>query len=841
MAPSSPSAPGAQSSSWVDPRVPARAAAYWPSYCRRAVQIPHLMRYGSLLVRCRYSNSSIALFAVSTAQWASSAGAPPKVLSCTRWADVTGIAPHVLGPVHVVTKGQRAATVLGLWRPMQRRTGVLVHEAECAVVELRGGRVVLPATGEHENLKPVSTWHDAEGNLDAFATRFYSMRHPERMVRTTAVLVHRADNSYNPNAISVSIPKAEGGSRDERHLGYLYDAFLRRVGMSNLPDLIGFAGGEVECTVVLEGRDNLSVDLPAPAVLGEAIRTFLAGHGVQAAGAPRPSDAPREFHAHSDKNPLTARTLSLLGTHTEEALTVTGLHMATVKHWDAVEVRTLKLTDKTSGRALGVLDNQWLRLDDERDRDNVLALLDREGIQVNRPVTNPKVGEDRSWTSRLPPNVRARLRPGGLDLRVHDPADPSSQESFAIYNPSLDVLWVEDSRLVAPALRFMHRQGIDVAEVGLPRRSWGLDTEIPYRSLRNPEKPWRHEWQNPTLLRSVRSLIPSGILMDDTVTWVSEVPRSEPSPSFSLLERYVHERLTLFPTHSLTDEVGQCRLCDGHATVFTTPIATEPLVYCQTCLANAVVGLVEVRARASVALRELSRLEFDGRPMLATQLESLHINPEEPVDAKRIDRLLLLRFGIARKRVAWTLLLEAAGFAEDGLRTARGTLIRSRDGHLCLSMRERAVCDFLHQHSLQHDHEPLYPHDPDYNPNGLRRADWVLADGTLVEFWGSRTTRSTPPRWSRSDSWPDGTASGLSSSSITTCRTCSTSSSRGCRQVQSPPGRGRRCLWHRRVRPRRLERSTAAATAGAGTTSTPKPSANAWRGALKRSSCSSMG
>jgi hypothetical protein len=418
---------------------------------------------------------------------------------------------------------------------------------------------------------------------------------------------------------------------------------------------------------------------------------------------------------------------------------VTGLHLTTVRYVGIAD-RILRLTDEGSGRALGFVDGQWLVLNDERDRATVLNLLERTGVPVNRPVKDPKIGEDGTWTQDLPPNVRTRQRAGGLDLRVHDPDDPNSQESFAIYNPTLDTLWVEDSRLVAPALRFMHRQGIDVAELGLPRRSWGLDSEIPYRALRDPEQPWRndwHSWDKPTLLRSVRSLISRGVLMPDTVTWVSEhPPRPATGASFALLEKYVQERSTLFPEHKLTEAIAQCRLCGSHAAVFTTPIATEALAYCHSCLANAAVGLVEDLTRAGVALKSLSRLEFDGQPMLATQLESLHINPDTPVDATSIDRLLLLRFGVARKRVAWTRLLEAAGLGEDGLRASRGTLIRSRDGHLCLSLRERAVCDFLHLHGVKHDREPLYPFDSDYNPHGLRRADWLLSDGTLVELWG---------------------------------------------------------------------------------------------------------
>jgi hypothetical protein len=72
----------------------------------------------------------------------------------------------------------------------------------------------------------------------------------------------------------------------------------------------------------------------------------------------------------------------------------------------------------------------------------------------------------------------------------------------------------------------------------------------------------------------------------------------------------------------------------------------------------------------------------------------------------------------------------------DGLRMARGTIMEAIDGHLCLSMQEKAVDDFFHQHHIAHDREPLYPYDAELNPRTLRRADWMLADGTLVEMWG---------------------------------------------------------------------------------------------------------
>ncbi len=41
----------------------------------------------------------------------------------------------------------------------------------------------------------------------------------------------------------------------------------------------------------------------------------------------------------------------------------------------------------------------------------------------------------------------------------------------------------------------------------------------------------------------------------------------------------------------------------------------------------------------------------------------------------------------------------------------------------------------MHLHNIAHEPEPYYPFDADLNTTGLR-ADWRLADGTLVEAFG---------------------------------------------------------------------------------------------------------
>jgi hypothetical protein len=94
-----------------------------------------------------------------------------------------------------------------------------------------------------------------------------------------------------------------------------------------------------------------------------------------------------------------------------------------------------------------------------------------------------------------------------------------------------------------------------------------------------------------------------------------------------------------------------------------------------------------------------------------------------------------LRIAITRGRLAWTHILVDAGLADNGIRLSRGTVLKAVDGHLCLSMQEKAVDDFFHQYGIDHAREPLYPFDKQLNPNTRRRADWLLSDGTFVEMW----------------------------------------------------------------------------------------------------------
>lgn len=87
---------------------------------------------------------------------------------------------------------------------------------------------------------------------------------------------------------------------------------------------------------------------------------------------------------------------------------------------------------------------------------------------------------------------------------------------------------------------------------------------------------------------------------------------------------------------------------------------------------------------------------------------------------------------LARKKLgpaSWLAVLQSAGLVGDAWRPGRGTYCQAADGHLCRSLAERTVDDFLTAHGIAHKPEPTYP-------GSSRRADWGLPDGTFVEYAG---------------------------------------------------------------------------------------------------------
>ena len=84
---------------------------------------------------------------------------------------------------------------------------------------------------------------------------------------------------------------------------------------------------------------------------------------------------------------------------------------------------------------------------------------------------------------------------------------------------------------------------------------------------------------------------------------------------------------------------------------------------------------------------------------------------------------------------SWAHFLNLAGMLEISNRGKGGYRSIASDGHLCLSLGERAICEYLSKNGFVHSKEPLYPMDKELNPNNLLRADFLIND-TYVEFAG---------------------------------------------------------------------------------------------------------
>jgi hypothetical protein len=85
---------------------------------------------------------------------------------------------------------------------------------------------------------------------------------------------------------------------------------------------------------------------------------------------------------------------------------------------------------------------------------------------------------------------------------------------------------------------------------------------------------------------------------------------------------------------------------------------------------------------------------------------------------------------------SWFEALAWSGALPDGVQaTARGIRCLATDGHVCLSLQEQHIDDWLTDHGVPHEREPFYPPHQAFNPKGRRRADWKVGE-VFVEYFG---------------------------------------------------------------------------------------------------------
>ena len=120
---------------------------------------------------------------------------------------------------------------------------------------------------------------------------------------------------------------------------------------------------------------------------------------------------------------------------------------------------------------------------------------------------------------------------------------------------------------------------------------------------------------------------------------------------------------------------------------------------------------------------------------IISQLYQSKMDLEEITKSIKVASLLPYIESVKSEYKSWAHLLEEAGLLSQRQRGRGGHQSIASDGHLCLSLGERAICEYLLRNGYQHEKEPMYPTDPVLNPKGLLRADFVI-NGIFVEFAG---------------------------------------------------------------------------------------------------------
>lgn len=118
-----------------------------------------------------------------------------------------------------------------------------------------------------------------------------------------------------------------------------------------------------------------------------------------------------------------------------------------------------------------------------------------------------------------------------------------------------------------------------------------------------------------------------------------------------------------------------------------------------------------------------------------SQLFVSGIDIEELNFSMKVSSLLPWKDTVSDLFGSWAHLLEASGLLSARQRGRGGHQSIASDGHHCLSLGERAICEFLTKNGMVHDKEPMYPLHDVLNPNGLLRGDF-LVNGTIIEFAG---------------------------------------------------------------------------------------------------------
>jgi hypothetical protein len=201
-------------------------------------------------------------------------------------------------------------------------------------------------------------------------------------------------------------------------------------------------------------------------------------------------------------------------------------------------------------------------------------------------------------------------------------------------------------------------------------------------------------------------------------------------------------------------EVTECVICSSN---FYPQSSAEwvnrvPPVFCELCLTLGFSASTDFNKKLGFTLEErrenfkqgikiyseyfgfIPSVKYQKRKVIQ-QLHQAGISEDELAYAMKVSALLPWVETIKEMFGSWAHLLEESELLSQRQRGRGGHQSIATDGHLCLSMGERAVCEFLTKKNIVHEREPMYPFDEKLNPNGLLRGDFLIGR-LIIEFAG---------------------------------------------------------------------------------------------------------
>lgn len=234
------------------------------------------------------------------------------------------------------------------------------------------------------------------------------------------------------------------------------------------------------------------------------------------------------------------------------------------------------------------------------------------------------------------------------------------------------------------------------------------------------------------------------ITPEETIeTWKREDPLCSQYAWYNVLMYFAISRaMRLGLTKAIRKpEWKLCPLCNHRFVEDSLPgplverLGIDQLDFCAPCLKDTV---LQSSGNDNLSKQEVLTYLRDLADVLErVPPQNFGIGRNDFVDMSTQERLAVLqvlkrkptRHRVKELHGSWLKALVEAGVLEDGTRrTSRGTQCLAKDGHVCMSLGEKTIDDFLYARGISHKKESPYP-------EGNFKADFV-AKGVFIEYFG---------------------------------------------------------------------------------------------------------